>query len=76
MNSPFKDRVENLSMKYRDRLPQLKGGLFLTDGGIETSLIFDDGFDLPHFAAFPILREDRGREGLRISFHREAERFA
>lgn len=57
-------------MKYRDRLPQLEGGLFLTDGGIETSLIFDDGFDLPHFAAFHLLREDRGREGLRRYYER------
>lgn len=70
MNNPFKNRVENLSMKYRDRLPQLEGGLFLTDGGIETSLIFDDGFDLPHFAAFHLLREDRGREGLRRYYER------
>ena len=30
------------SMKYRTRLPQLDGGLFLTDGGIETDLIFID----------------------------------
>ena len=31
-------------------LPQLDGGTFLTDGGIETSLIFHDGLDLlrPH----------------------------
>jgi S-methylmethionine-dependent homocysteine/selenocysteine methylase len=57
-------------MKYRNHLPQLDGGLFLTDGGIETSLIFDDGFDLPHFAAFHLLREDRGREGLRRYYER------
>jgi methionine synthase I (cobalamin-dependent) len=38
--------------KYRSCLPQLSGGLFLTDGGIETTLIFHDGLDLPHFAAF------------------------
>jgi hypothetical protein len=33
-------------------LPQLSGSLFIADGGIETRLIFRDGFDLPHFAAF------------------------
>jgi hypothetical protein len=43
------------------RLPQLDGGLFLTDGGIETTLIFQDGFDLPFFAAFPLLRTGRPR---------------
>ena len=42
---------------YRRRLPEVHGGLFLTDGGIETSLIFDDGLELPLFAAFPLLRD-------------------
>ena len=46
-------------------LPQLAGGLFLGDGGIETSLIFLDGLDLPEFASFVLLRDDaaRGRMG-------------
>ena len=46
--------------KYRDRLPQLQDGLFLTDGGIETTLIFREGIDLPDFAAFTLLGEPRG----------------
>ena len=50
--------------KYRELLPQRDGTLFLTDGGIETTLIFQDGFDLPHFAAFHLLRDARGREAL------------
>ena len=50
---------------YRDALPQLDGGLFLTDGGIETSLIFHQGLDLPAFAAFVLLADDRGSEELR-----------
>ena len=33
--------------RFRDQLPQLDGDLFLTDGGIETTLIFHDGLDLP-----------------------------
>ena len=36
---------------YRDRLPQLEGGLFITDGGIETTLIYHRGLELPAFAA-------------------------
>lgn len=36
-------------------LPQLSGGLFLSDGGLETTLDFLDRVDLPHFAAFPLL---------------------
>jgi hypothetical protein len=39
-------------------LPQLTGErLFLTDGGLETVLIFREGIDLPEFAAFPALAE-------------------
>jgi S-methylmethionine-dependent homocysteine/selenocysteine methylase len=49
-------------------LPQLDGGLFLTDGGIETTLIFHHGFELPCFAAFKLLDEERGREALRQYF--------
>jgi homocysteine S-methyltransferase len=36
-------------------LPQLSGGLFVTDGGLETDLIFNRGIDLPDFAAFVLL---------------------
>jgi S-methylmethionine-dependent homocysteine/selenocysteine methylase len=52
-------------MTYRDRLPQLDGGLFLTDGGIETVLIFHEGLDLPSFAAFDLLKDDAGTQALR-----------
>ncbi len=52
-------------MAARDDLPQLDGGLFLTDGGIETTLIFHRGFDLPAFAAFPLLDDERGTAALR-----------
>jgi hypothetical protein len=45
--------------KYRKRLPQLGGRIFLTDGGIETVLIFQDGLELSHFAAFHLLRAAR-----------------
>ena len=54
--------------KYRNRLPQLSGQLFLTDGGIETSLIYLQDFELPCFAAFPLLKSERGIAGLRSYF--------
>ncbi len=47
------------------RLPQLDGDLFLTDGGIETVLIFHHGIDLPAFAAFDLLKDEAGTEALR-----------
>jgi S-methylmethionine-dependent homocysteine/selenocysteine methylase len=51
--------------KYRAKLPQLAGNVFLTDGGIETSLIFLDGIALPYFAAFDLLKSEEGRSALR-----------
>ena len=54
--------------KYRDDLPQLHGDLFLTDGGLETTLVFLKGIELPHFASFPLLDTDAGRAALRTYF--------
>jgi S-methylmethionine-dependent homocysteine/selenocysteine methylase len=51
--------------RWRDELPQLSGRPFLTDGGIETTLIFHEGLALPDFAAFHLLREPAGEETLR-----------
>jgi homocysteine S-methyltransferase len=49
-------------------LPQLQGGLYLTDGGLETSLIFHEGWELPHFAAFHLLKDDAGVAALRTYY--------
>ena len=54
--------------KYRTALPQLSDGIFLTDGGIETTLIFHEGLHLPDFAAFHLLRDRAGYEALRKYF--------
>ena len=48
------------------RGPRIVGdGFFVTDGGIETELIFHHGIDLPLFAAFPLLENPDGRARLR-----------
>jgi S-methylmethionine-dependent homocysteine/selenocysteine methylase len=52
-------------MGHRTSLPQLDGDLFLTDGGIETTLIFHRELDLPEFAAFVLLDDDKGLDELR-----------
>ena len=50
----------------RERLPQGSGDqLFVTDGGLETELVFHDGIDLPCFAAFPLLGNPDTRARLR-----------
>ena len=43
-------------------------GVALTDGGLETSLLFHEGLDLPCFAAFPLLADEDGRAALRRYF--------
>src|SRR5262245_6836021 len=59
--------------RYRHSLPQTRGQLFITDGGLETTLVFHEKMDLPAFAAFPLLREKAGREKLREYYRRYLE---
>jgi len=58
--------------RYRKALPQLNGEVFLTDGGLETTLVFHDGFELPDFAAFDLFRREHGSAALRRYFSRYA----
>lgn len=58
--------------KYRNALPQLAGGLFLTEGGMETTLIFHEGLDLPCFAAFDLMKDEAGRTVVRDYYRRYA----
>jgi homocysteine S-methyltransferase len=53
---------------HRSSLPQLGDALFLTDGGIETTLIFHEGIELPLFAAYGLLGTAEGRDALRRYF--------
>lgn len=50
-------------------LPSADGKFFLTDGGIETTLIFHDNIDLPMFASFVLLDDDEGRAKLTSYFN-------
>src|SRR5690606_11761556 len=50
------------------QLPQLGGQLFLTDGGIETTLLYHDGIDLACFAAIDMFRKPGGRAHLERYF--------
>jgi S-methylmethionine-dependent homocysteine/selenocysteine methylase len=52
-------------MKYRNQLPQLSSSTFMTDGGLETDLIFNKGLDLPEFAAFDLLKSSEGKQALK-----------
>jgi S-methylmethionine-dependent homocysteine/selenocysteine methylase len=50
--------------KYRNDLPQMSGGLFIKNGGLETTLIFKEGFDLPEFATFDLVNDNEGRKSI------------
>ncbi len=50
--------------KYRQQLPQLKDRMFLTDGGMETTLIFLQDIELPEFSALTLMDN---AEGLQIA---------
>ena len=41
---------------------------WVTDGGLETDLIFHHGVDLPEFAAYPLVWTDEGRALLRTYY--------
>jgi len=49
----------------KNTLPQLGEKIFLTDGGLETVMIFHEGLELPCFAAFDLLKDDSGTNTLR-----------
>ncbi len=51
-------------------LPQVDGPTFITDGGMETVLIFHEGLELPDFASFVLLDDEAGSEALRTYFRR------
>ncbi len=47
-----------------DAVSALHNGRYVTDGGLETTLVFHEGIDLPDFAAFPLLATEEGRDAL------------
>jgi homocysteine S-methyltransferase len=54
--------------QVRKVLPQQRGQMFVTDGGIETHMIFNEGEDLPHFSVFQLIDSERGREKMRAYY--------
>jgi S-methylmethionine-dependent homocysteine/selenocysteine methylase len=58
--------------RSRETLPQLGTDVFLTDSGLETDLLFNQGVDLPEFAAFPLLSDSEGKRRLRRYFDTHA----
>lgn len=63
----------DIMSRYRNQLPQLADRLFLADGGLETTLVFQENLSLPHFAAFDLLKDATGTATLRRYFTRYVE---
>ncbi|MBK6589433.1 MAG: homocysteine S-methyltransferase family protein [Acidobacteria bacterium] len=51
-------------------LPHESVATYLTDGGLETTLVFLEGFDLPCFAAFDLLKDEKGYLALKGYYER------
>ena len=45
-------------------LRKIEGQILLTDGGLETVMVFLEGLDLPQFASFTLLESNEGRAAL------------
>lgn len=54
--------------KYRKNLPQMSNELFITVGGIETTLVFHKQIKLPYFASFDLLKSSQGQALLREEY--------
>ncbi|MGS0683783.1 homocysteine S-methyltransferase family protein [Nakamurella sp. GG22] len=64
------DATTSRTTTSRTPLPQLEADAFLTDAGLETSLIYDEGLELPNFAAFGLLQTRQGRAALLAYYER------
>jgi len=51
------------------------GRILLTDGGLETCLIYDHGLHLQYFSAFPLVSSPEGRHSL-VSYYKEYRELA
>lgn len=50
-----------------------QSGRYVSDGGLETDLIFNRGVDLPEFASFPLVEDEAGRAHLRAYYDQYAD---
>jgi S-methylmethionine-dependent homocysteine/selenocysteine methylase len=55
-------------VKHTTFPPQNRGRFYLTEGGTETELMYKHGFELPHFAMFPLLDNPKAVSKMREMF--------
>lgn len=59
-----------MSTERMDMPPRREGLDYLTEGGIETEIMYRWGYDLPHFAMFPLLEKADARATIRGMYRR------
>ena len=64
----FDSKQERQNGTIQKSFAAIISDLFLADGGIESTLIFREGFELPDFAAFDLLKHGEGYEALQKYF--------
>jgi S-methylmethionine-dependent homocysteine/selenocysteine methylase len=73
-NRPISLFPEELCIMTRSQSPAWwSAGRYVSDGGLETDLIFNRGVDLPEFASFPLVEDAGGRDLLRDYYDAYAE---
>lgn len=60
--------TEYIMSRITPLLPHESELFFLTDAGLETWLLFNKGFDMPCFAAYPLARNADGRAAIKEYF--------
>lgn len=60
-------------LRFRTQLPQLGDRLFIAHAGLELVMMFHERFELPHMAAFVLLKDTRARQAMRRYFDGFAE---
>ena len=63
----------NAHQSYRSVFPAVDSPFLLTDGGLETTMVFHEGLDLPSFASFVLLDSEEGRAALETYYRGYAE---
>jgi len=64
--------MEMAKQDFKNNLPHQTGGIYLLDGGAETTMIFHENLELAHFAAFVLVNTSDGREALKRYFRNHA----
>ena len=72
---PIETNTEGDCHEHSPQRPAAIVGNDLTDSGLETTLVFHDGMELPHFASFDLLRTREGKKRI-LDYYRDHAQIA